>query len=148
MPLPEFELVPEPSLEELDVLDSRVNAFNVEATGYDDGRHLVYLARGADGELLAGLAGHSWGGIAEVRLLWVHESLRHRGLGSRLLAAAEREARARGCDRIFLSTHTFQAPEFYRRHGYAETGAQQGCPRGHGRVFFCKPLGPERDGAR
>jgi GNAT superfamily N-acetyltransferase len=140
MSLPEFEIVPEPTLEELDALDARINAFNVGATGYDDGRHLAYFARGADGALLAGLAGHTWGGCAEVRLLWVDASLRHRGLGGRLLAAAEREARARGCERIFLSTHTFQAPEFYRRHGYTETGSQEGYPRGHGRVFFCKEL--------
>jgi GNAT superfamily N-acetyltransferase len=140
MTLPELQLVPEPTLEELDELDSRIYAFNVEATGYADGRHLAYFARGEAGELLAGLAGHTWGGFAEVRLLWVDASLRRQGLGSRLLAAAEREARARGCERIFLSTHTFQAPGFYRRHGYRETGSQEGCPRGHGRVFFCKDL--------
>ena len=32
------------------------------------------------------------------------------------------------CDRIHVSSFTFQAPGFYARHGYVETGRTEGIP--------------------
>jgi len=43
---------------------------------------------------------------------WVDESRCHTGIASRLLRAAE-EAASRGCRKIVLSTHSFQAPDFF-----------------------------------
>lgn len=62
-------------------------------------------------------------------MTWVREDLRGSGLGSRLLAAFESEARARGADRVFVTSFTFQAPGFYRRHGYRELFRWDGVPR-------------------
>jgi GNAT superfamily N-acetyltransferase len=121
-------------------LEDELNRFNQDATGFRDGRLLAAFLRDEKGALRAGLSGHTWGGCCEIRLLWVRESERRSGLGSALLAAAEREARARGCDQVVLSTHSFQAPDFYRRHGYAEVGRADGYPRGHAQVFLRKRL--------
>jgi len=130
-----------PQTRDLSELEECVNEFNFATTGLRDGRSLAVFLRAADGALRAGLAGHTWGGCAEVKLLWVRESERRSGLGSRLLHAAETEALARGCARIVLSTHSFQAPGFYRRHGYAECGRAEGYPRGHAQIFLAKTLG-------
>jgi len=130
----------DPSPRDLGRLEREIDAFNVEATGLRDGRNLATFVHGESGELRAGLAGHTWGGCAEVRFLWVREAERRTGLGSRLLRAAEEEASARGCTRIVLSTHSFQAPEFYRRHGYTEVGRVEGYPRGHAQIYLAKRL--------
>jgi len=118
----------------------RVNAFNVEVTGYDDGKSLSCFLRDAAGCLFAGIDGFTWGGYAKVEFLWVAEERRGRGLGSRLLVAAEREARARGCGSIVLDTHEFQAPGFYRAHGYLLVGTTYETPRGHRQFLFQKRL--------
>jgi len=66
-----------------------------------------------------------------IRQFWVEESRRGRGLGTRLLAAAEGEARRRRCTQIFLMTFSFQAPAFYARHGFTTEATVDGFPRGH-----------------
>ncbi|MEU1199532.1 MULTISPECIES: GNAT family N-acetyltransferase [Streptomyces] len=73
----------------------------------------------ADGALAGGLVGHTWTTWLHVTYLWVDDRHRGAGLGSRLLAEAERLAGdERGCRAARLETWDFQAPGFYRRHGY------------------------------
>ena len=62
------------------------------------------------------------------------------GLGIRLLAAAEAEMQRRGCDRVALSTHSFQAPGFCARVGYTECGRTPGYPHGHDDIHLVKLL--------
>ncbi|WP_328682679.1 GNAT family N-acetyltransferase [Streptomyces sp. NBC_01261] len=71
------------------------------------------------GELAGGLVGHTWADWLHVTYLWVDGRHRGTGLGSRLLAEAERVAHdERGCGAARLETWNFQAPEFYKKQGY------------------------------
>ncbi|MDO0914263.1 GNAT family N-acetyltransferase [Streptomyces sp. DT2A-34] len=71
------------------------------------------------GALAGGLVGHTWTTWLHVTYLWVDERHRGTGLGSHLLARAERMARAeRRCTAVRVETWDFQAPEFYRKQGY------------------------------
>jgi ribosomal protein S18 acetylase RimI-like enzyme len=125
-----------------DTLSDLINEFNVEATGLDDGRALSVVRRGPDGSLEAGLTGWTWGGCGFIQYLWVRADVRRAGLGSRLLLAAEAEAIARGCSQMVLSSHTFQAPDFYKQHGYTEVARTEEYPRGHAEVHLIKMLPP------
>jgi len=87
-----------------------------------------------------GLYGWTWGGCGYIDLLWVRDDQRGHGMGAGLLAAAEAEIRRRGCDRVALSTHSFQAPDFYARFGYTECGRTPGYPRGHDDIHLVKQL--------
>ena len=126
--------------EDLQFLEDQVNEFNFATTGFRDARLLVILLRDVDGRLYAGLSGHTWGGAAEIRFLWVDESHRRSGIGSRLLSAAEQEARSRGCRKIVLSTHSFQAPDFYRKQGYVVAGESLDYPQGYSHILLEKLL--------
>jgi GNAT superfamily N-acetyltransferase len=119
-------------------LDQEINAFNAAVTGHRDARLLSIAARSDDAELHAGLYGWTWGGCGYIELLWVRGDQRGNGLGARLLAAAEAEIRRRGCDRVALDTHSFQAPGFYARHGYTECGRTPGYPQGHDSIHLVK----------
>ncbi|MFJ3232494.1 GNAT family N-acetyltransferase [Streptomyces sp. NPDC086787] len=71
------------------------------------------------GRLAGGLVGHTWATWLHVTYLWVDTPHRGSGLGSRLLAEAERLAREeRDCRTARLETWDFQAPDFYRKQGY------------------------------
>ena len=130
-----------------DTLAQRIEEFNTEATGFDDQGFLGAAIREPDGTLEAGLTGWFWGGSCYVEYLWVREDLRGGGLGSRLLEAAEDRARARGCFQLIVSSHTFQAPDFYLHRGYAEYARTENSPRGHADIHFVKNLLPTGDAA-
>lgn len=136
-----LEVVDEPAPEDTSFLGDRLYEFNVGATGIRDGTLLGIFIRGDDGVMTAGLHGHSWGGTCEISRLWVREDLRHLGIGTELMTAAETEARRRGCRQMFLTTHSFQAPDFYARLGFEEIGRISDYPAGHHQIFLRKTLG-------
>jgi len=80
----------------------------------------------------------------DIAFLWVSEKYRGRDFGTQLMDTAEDEARARGCERVFLDTLSFQALGFYQRRGYVEFGRLEGFSGKHDRHYLCKSLG---DGA-
>ena len=121
-------------------LDKEISAFNAAVTGHHDGRMLSVAVRGDGGDLRAGLYGWTWGGCGYIELFWVREDERGHGLGARVLAAAEAEIVRRGCDRVALSTHSFQAPGFYARFGYQECGRTPAYPRGYDQIHLVKRL--------
>jgi GNAT superfamily N-acetyltransferase len=133
------------SPEDLQFLEEQINAYNFAATGYRDARLLVILLRDSAGRIYAGLSGHTWGGAGEVRFLWVDESRRLTGIGTCLLRAAEEEARSRGCRKMVLSTHSFQAPAFYLKLGYVVAGECSNVPSGHSHILLEKPLSEQAE---
>ncbi len=97
--------------------------------------------RDAAQAVVAAAAGHTWGGTCELRQVWVDEPLRRQGIGRRLMAEVEAEARRRGCRQIVLTTHSFQAPQFYQKLGFGVVSEVADYPRGHSQVVLRKPIG-------
>src|SRR5215813_14941731 len=130
----------EPTPDEVQYLEDRLYEFNSTATGITDGEWLSILVRDDDHRIVAGICGNTWGGCMEIRQFWVEESRRRQGLGTRLLLAAEQEARRRGCRQIILATFTFQAPAFYAKHGFEVVAVVDNHPHGHKNLLLRKRL--------
>ena len=130
----------DPTPDDIRFLEDRFYEFNRAATGIDDGRALGVFVRDESGKILAAATGHTWGGTCELRHVWVAEARRGAGLGRRLLAAAEAEAIRRGCAQLVLATHSFQAPDFYRKLGYEVVSEVPEYPRGHSQWVLRKLL--------
>jgi GNAT superfamily N-acetyltransferase len=131
----------EPTPEEVQYLEDRIYEFNSTATGIKDGEWLAIFVRNEEGRIVAGICGNTWGGCLEIRQFWVEEARRKQGLGTRLLEAAEHEARRRGCRQIVLMTFTFQAPAFYAKHGFEVVAVVDDHPRDHKNLLLRKRLG-------
>ncbi len=129
-----------PSHEAIDFLEQRIIEFNYARADAADGRGLAAFVRDEQGQIIAGISGYTWAGMAEIEFLWVDESLRGQGIGARLLAAVEEEARRRGCALVITSTYSFQAPDFYQRNGYQVVAQADNCPPGHIHYWLTKRL--------
>ena len=121
-------------------LNAMLREHNVEHIGPENHVPLWLFARDPSGKVQGGLRGQTYWSWCTIDVLAVAKPYRHQGVGSRLLAKAEEIARARGCFGIRLDTTSFQAPDFYRRHGYTEFGRIEGYPSGHTRFWFMKRL--------
>jgi GNAT superfamily N-acetyltransferase len=140
MQTPELVVIADPTPEEVQYLEDRIYEFNSSATGITDGAWLAIFVRDEEDRIVAGICGNTWGGCLEIRQLWVKEARRKQGLGTRLLEAAEQEARRRGCWQILLMTFSFQAPSFYARHGFEVVAVVDDHPRGHENCLLRKDL--------
>jgi GNAT superfamily N-acetyltransferase len=121
---------------EIDWVEDRLYEFNVAATGHADGLGLGFVIHDAAGDVAGMAAGYSWGGVSELKQMWVREDLRGSGQGSALLTAFIDEARARGCELLWVMTYDFQAPAFYQRHGFEPVAELGPWPKGHVQHFL------------
>ena len=129
-----------PSKQEIDFVRESLMRFNDARVGSDGHTPLCLVEYDRDGAVIAGLLGGTYWGWMYVDILWVDERYRHKGIGSRLLLAAEAEARGRGCHHVHLDTMSWQAPEFYKKHGYEVIGILPDIPSGNQKYLLMKSL--------
>lgn len=72
--------------------------------------------------------------------LWVDESVRGNGYGTRLIKQIEEIAANSECTVVWLNTFGFQAPDFYLKMGYELFGTLENCINGYSQYFFKKTL--------
>lgn len=122
------------------IVEDGLNRFNELHNGADPTTPLWLIYRDDRGHVLGGLKGLIQWDWFVVLMLWVEEEKRRQGIGQRLLREAEDAARKHGCRRVRLATMTFQAPEFYRKLGYAEECRLLDVPPGHAYIWMAKTL--------
>ncbi|MGE0714174.1 MAG: GNAT family N-acetyltransferase [Alphaproteobacteria bacterium] len=142
---PVMTILRQPSPELRARLNERLTVFNRRIVGRSEARRLgIVLADPVSGREIAGLAAESYWGWMFVDQLWVSGRHRRRGLGTRLMDAAEAEARRRRCRGIWLDTWSWQARGFYEKRGFRVFGTIDDFPTPHARHFLMKRL----DGSR
>ncbi len=96
----------------------------------------------SDDAVVGGLNGAIHWSWFYIRNLWVRADWRGRGLGHRLLAEAEQQARARHCMGLYVDTFDAGAAIFYEKAGFERFGRISDFPPGHTRTFLLKRLTP------
>ena len=129
-----------PSENEIQYIREALGQFNDAIVGADGHTPLNIVEYDASGNMIGGILGGTYWGWMYVDILWVHESHRKQGIGSKLLQAAEAEAIRRGCHHVHLDTMSWQAPEFYKKHGYEVIGILPDIPKGNQKYLLMKAL--------
>jgi len=110
-----------PDFRDRAALLQRLASANLASGGPSGHRNIAVILRDLDtGEAISGVWGIILYGWLFIELVYVVESDRRQGLGSRLLAVVENAAREQGCVGSWLSTYAFQAPGFYEKNGYEQ----------------------------
>ena len=122
------------------IIGRGLSAYNLKQAVDQKFQRLCFVLQTPDQEIVGGALGELYWGWFHLDLLWVKEELRGHGYGHRLLVTIEDEARQRGAKNVYLDTFSFQAPDFYKRHGYQIFGELKDFPAGHQRYFFTKKL--------
>ncbi|WP_257130933.1 GNAT family N-acetyltransferase [Bacillus pseudomycoides] len=102
--------------------------------------HVSFLLKDDVGKIFGGITGIIYFYHLHIDFLWVDESVRHEGYGSQLLNEIEEIAKEKNCRLILLDSFSFQAPEFYKKHGYREFGVVEDHPKGYSQHFLEKCL--------
>ncbi|NTF32592.1 GNAT family N-acetyltransferase [Rhizobium skierniewicense] len=95
-----------------------LKAYNLDRFGPSDWQELTISLRDEAGKVTGGLCGHTARGWLYTSLLFIPEDIRGQGLGARLLAMAEDEARKRGCKGAYIDTMSQDALAVYQKCGY------------------------------
>jgi GNAT superfamily N-acetyltransferase len=137
----EFTVETDPDPRDLEFLETQIRREASALTGLGEETELAIFVRDG-GRVVAGISGWTWGDCCELQSLWVEQGLRGQRLGTRLIAAAEAEAAARGCSQSVHFTYAFQAGSLYERCGYELVGRVEGFPSGTDVLWYRKRLTP------
>ena len=121
-------------------LGNLIRAYNQSKREPSKSEPLNIYVEDEQGNLIAGMVAETFGNWLEIEYLYVQENLRGQGIGSNILNRAEKEARERKCKYSFVNTYQFQAPNFYKKHGYEEVFALKEYPYTGERYYYTKAL--------
>jgi len=117
-----------------------IREYNAQQAGDGHAIFLCFALYAPDHSIMGGVIGETHWNWLFINLMWLKENVRGRGFGHQLLLAAEEEGRKRGATNAYLDTFSFQAPEFYIKHGYQVFGVLEDFPPGHSRFYLTKSL--------
>lgn len=129
-----------PNKNEIEFVNNALEKFNNMHVGPDNHLLLNIVEYDENQNVIAGILGVTYWGWLHIDILWVDENFRCKKIGSRLLIAAENEAKKRGCHSVHVDTMSWQAPEFYKKHGYELISELDNIPNGYKKFHFIKRL--------
>ena len=135
-----IEVVENPEQDLIEYLDKKIADFNWANWEVSERTPLAVQIKNAQGEVVAGSAGRTFGDWLLLNTLWVSDELRGQNIGSQILKEIEQAAKKRGCTQCLLDTLNFQAMPFYEKHGYQTQWVQQGYPKTGCKYYMLKAL--------
>ena len=129
-----------PTKTEINFVRNSLVQFNRDYIGNCEDTPLHIVEYDDAGAVIGGILGVSYWDWMYIEILWIDEKHRKEGLGSKLLAEAEKEAVRRECHHVLLDTFSWQAPDFYKKHGYEVIAVLPDHPNGNQKYLLQKAL--------
>ncbi|MBY0272871.1 MAG: GNAT family N-acetyltransferase [Alphaproteobacteria bacterium] len=138
----EFHIIyePNPAPEDIKILNNGLTDYARQQKEMDPIEPFAFFVKDKEVQVLDGCSGAIIYGCVHIGSLWVSESLRHKGIGTRLLEAAEQLAREKGCALATLNTMDWGALELYQNLGYKVDHSRSGYKNNSTFYFLMKEL--------
>jgi len=129
-----------PTEDELKPLIVGLNGYNEKFTGKLLKENISSFLKDDSGIIHGAITGQiNWGWLY-VKTLWIDETIRREGWGSKLLKNFEEYASLKGIPNVRLETTTFQALDFYKKLGYSVFAELSDMPPGETTYFLKKGI--------
>lgn len=123
------------------IINEGYNQYTASQIGVEKRQELAFFLRDENDLVVGGVKGsYTNYGWLWIDLLFVSESVRGSGYGSKLMQHIETEARNNGCKYAYLNSFSFQAVNFYKKIGYKVYGELKDFPEGHSVCSLSKSL--------
>ncbi len=123
--------------DEYEAINIGLNGYNEKFTGSLLREDVSSVLKDNAGNTLGAIIGEiNWGWLY-IKALWIDESLRNEGWGSKLLYDLEKYSLSSGISNVRLETTTFQALGFYKKLGCTVFAELEDMPPGE-TIFFLK----------
>ncbi|AJH17811.1 GNAT family N-acetyltransferase [Bacillus mycoides] len=129
--------------EDSDYIREKVIEYNQKQLSNEEktpSEKISFIVKNEKEEIVGGITAITFWHHVYVDFLWVSEEYRHEGYGSNLMNLIEEFAIKKECRLIQLDTFSFQAPNFYKKHGYKVIGVSEDYPKGHNHYYLEKRL--------
>src|SRR5437016_134331 len=118
------------SREEETLLFEGLNADAVRIKGMEPIRSFALFIKDAEGRICGGATGIFIYGCLYTDMLWIDESLRNQGWGTKLMQTAESMAKEKKCTFATVNTMDWEALPFYQKLGYQIEFVREGFAKG------------------
>tara|TARA_R110000744_G_scaffold22591_3_gene57716 strand:+ start:906 stop:1343 length:438 start_codon:yes stop_codon:yes gene_type:complete len=133
-----------PTEDDLKALSVGIGSYNKDylpdEVGFEKDTNFAVIAKDDNGIVLGGIRAKAFWNYCTIELLWLLKETRGLGLGSNLMAAAEKFAKDKGFGYMRTETLSFQAKPFYEKLGYKVFGELPNYPKGHTTYCLVKEL--------
>lgn len=111
-----FESNPHP--EDIQILGNGIIAHARLKKGHKPIDFFAFFIRDESNQIQGGCNGANLYGCLHIDQLWISESLRRNGYGTKLVSSAEKYGKENGCTFAAVNTMDWEALEFYKKLGY------------------------------
>ncbi len=111
---------------------------NFEKTGLKTEKYCICVKH--EGEIIGASKGGIFNKALYISEFVIKKAYRKFGLGSKLIKEIEKQARNNSCNKIWVDTYGYQAPEFYVKNGFVEKGRIENYRGEHAKIFFEKEI--------
>lgn len=134
-----FSIKEAKTLEETDFIASKIKHYN-ESHGAKKDRDFNFIIKDDSGNIISGIVGCIFFHIAYIDYVWTNEKYRKKGLATKLLKKVENLAKKNNCKYIMLKAMDYQAPAFYKKHGFDMAFELEGCEKDYKLYTFVKKI--------
>jgi GNAT superfamily N-acetyltransferase len=114
----EISFEAKPLQQDVQVLGDGIMKYAKQKKGHKPIDFFTFFIRDENNQIQGGCNGCNLYGCLYIDYLWMAESLRGKGYGTKLIKAAENFGKEKGCSFAAVNTMDWEALDFYKKLGY------------------------------